>query len=136
MLDNPQRVVIDTNVIISALLFGGNSKKIIEKLIRKDFIAFISPQLISELIEILSQKFNFSQEMIKKIQVQILYLFHLVYPSKTVDVVRDRDDNRVIEVALESGSLVIITGDKDLLILKKYKNILIVSPKDFLTMVN
>src|SRR3989339_971794 len=124
MEDNLPRIVIDTNVIISALVFGGNSKIIIEKLIKREFIAYTSPQLISELLEILLQKFNFSDEMIKKVEVQINSLSHVVYPTVEINIARDRDDNRVLEVAEESESSIIVTGDKDLLSLKVYKNII------------
>ena len=132
MEDNLPRIVIDTNVIISALVFGGNSKIIIEKLIKREFIAYTSPQLISELLEILLQKFNFSDEMIKKVEVQINSLSHVVYPTVEINIARDRDDNRVLEVAEESESSIIVTGDKDLLSLKVYKNIIIMNPKTFL----
>ncbi|HCR35491.1 putative toxin-antitoxin system toxin component, PIN family [Candidatus Woesebacteria bacterium GWC2_33_12] len=135
MEDNLPRIVIDTNVIISALVFGGNSKIIIEKLIKREFIAYTSPQLISELLEILLQKFNFSDEMIKKVEVQINSLSHVVYPTVEINIARDRDDNRVLEVAEESESSIIVTGDKDLLSLKVYKNIIIMNPKVFLEII-
>lgn len=132
MEDNLQKVTIDTNVIISALIFGGNSKKIIEKIYKREFKVYISPQLVSELIEVLIKKFNFSNEMILMLEAQIVTLFTVVYPTQNIDIVRDIDDNRVLEVAVESDSSVVVTGDRDLLDLKKYKNIKIMNPKDFL----
>ena len=135
MEDNLPRITIDTNVIVSALVFGGNSKAIIGKLIKSEFVAYTSPQLISELLEILLQKFNFSDEMIKKVEMQINSLFHIVYPTVEINIARDRDDNRVLEVAEESESSIIVTGDKDLLSLKVYKNIIIMNPKVFLEII-
>lgn len=132
MEDNFIRVTLDSNIIISALLFGGNSKKIIEKLIRREFIAYTSPQLVSELVEVLVQKFRFSEEMVRNLQVQIISLFRIVYPVNLINIARDNDDNMVLETALESNSSIIVTGDKDLLVLGKYKKILIMNPKDFL----
>ena len=126
------KVTIDTNVIISALIFGGNSKIIIEKLLKREFIAFTSIQLVSELVEKLLIKFNFSKEMILKLDAFIASNFVVVYPSKRINVARDVDDNRVLEVAETSNSKYIITGDKDLLTIKKYKNIEIISPKEFI----
>lgn len=127
-----KRITIDTNVIISALIFGGNSKLIIEKLIRREFVAFTSIQLVSELVEKLLIKFNFSREMILKLDALIASLFIVVYPTKRIKIARDIDDNRVLEVATTSNSHIIITGDKDLLTIKQYKGIKIVSPKEYI----
>lgn len=132
MEDNLQKVTLDTNIIISALIFGGNSKEIIEKINKREFKVYISSQLVSELIEVLIKKFNFSSKMIMLLEAQIITLFNVVYPRQNIDVARDEDDNRVLEVAIESNSSIIVTGDKDLLDLKKYKNIKIMNPKDFL----
>lgn len=133
MSKEPVKVTIDTNVIISALIFGGNSKTIIEKLIKREFVAFTSIQLVSELVERLLIKFNFSKEMILKLDELVASSFIVVYPSKRIKIARDVDDNRVLEVAVTSNSKFIITGDKDLLTIKKYKNIEILSPKEFIT---
>ena len=132
MDDSLPKVTLDTNIIISALIFGGNSKKIIEKLIKAEFRAFTSPQLVSELIEVLIKKFKFSDKMIMMLEAQIITLFTTVYPAETINVARDTDDNRVLEVAVESGSSIIVTGDNDLLDLKNYEGIKILNPKEFL----
>jgi len=132
MVDNLLKVTLDTNIIVSALIFGGNSKRIIEKLTRREFTAYTSPQLVSELIDVLLKKFNFSKKMIVLLEAQIITLFNMVYPTETISIVRDIDDNRKLEVAVESKSSIIVSGDKDLLDLKKYESIKIVSPKDFL----
>jgi len=73
--------------------------------------------------------------MIKKVEVQINSLSHVVYPTVEINIARDRDDNRVLEVAEESESSIIVTGDKDLLSLKVYKNIIIMNPKVFLEII-
>lgn len=128
-------IVIDTNVIISALVFGGDPKRLIEVIIKERWKVFTSPQLISELLETLRQKFLFSEEKIKLLESSLLNLFKVVYPRKELFIVRDIKDNKVLEAALESNSNIIITGDKDLLVLKKYKRILIVTSKEFLDFV-
>lgn len=56
----------------------------------------------------------------------------MVSPKKRITVVRDSTDNKIIEAAVEGKCEYIVTGDKDLLVLGKYKNIKIVSPKEFL----
>ena len=132
MSKEPTKVTIDTNVIISALIFGGNSKIIVEKLLKREFVAFTSIQLVSELVETLLIKFNFTREMILKLDALIASNFVVVYPTKRINVARDIDDNRVLEVAVTSNSKYIITGDKDLLVIKRYKNIDIISPTEFI----
>jgi len=132
MSKEPTKVTIDTNVIISALIFGGNSKIIVEKLLKREFVAFTSIQLVSELVETLLIKFIFTKEMILKLDALIVSNFVVVYPTKRINVARDIDDNRVLEVAVTSNSKYIITGDKDLLVIKRYKNIDIISPKEFI----
>lgn len=132
MADSLLRVTLDTNIIISALLFGGNSRKIVEKIVNREFRVYTSPRLISELKEVLIKKFKFSNEKIANLEVQILSLFTVINPTKSITVARDPDDNRVLEVAIESGSKIIVTGDKDLLDLKDYKRIRIINPKAFL----
>ena len=67
------KVTIDTNVIISALIFGRNSKIIVDKLLKREFIAFTSIQLVSELVETLLIKFNSTREMILKLIDDRLY---------------------------------------------------------------
>lgn len=129
-------VVIDTNVLISALLYGGNSKIIIEQLNKKTFEAVTSHELISELLKKLSIKFNFSKSKLLHLEAQILSSFIVVYPTIEVLEVRDKEDNIVLEAAIEGNCEYIVTGDKDLLELKKYKNIRIVNPKDFLDIIN
>jgi putative PIN family toxin of toxin-antitoxin system len=131
MEDNLIRVTVDTNVIISALLFGENSKKVIESIFKNKIRAYTSPQLVSELVDKLIMKFNFSREMILKLETQIATNFIIVYPTVLINKARDVDDNRVLEVAVESGSKIIVTGDKDLLTLEKYNDIEIISPKEF-----
>lgn len=132
MVNDIPRVVLDTNIIVSALLFGGNSKKIIENLSKRKFKAYTSPRLIYELIDVLIKKFKFNKEKIMLLEAEIIKLFTIVYPTKAVKIVRDEKDDMVLEVALESKSNIVVTGDKDLLVLEKFKNTIILTPKMFL----
>ncbi len=59
--------------------------------------------------------------------------FEVVHPSQIVHVLSDEDDNRVLEAALKGDCNYIVTGDNDLLDLKLYKNIMVITPTNFLS---
>lgn len=127
------KVVLDTNVIISAIVFYGKPLRILELALDKRFRAYTSKFLLSELQEVLIKKFDFTKERVEQIEKKLLKVFKLVYPKQTVEIVRDKTDNRVLEVALEANCDYIISGDKDLLDLHAFKNIVIVKPEEFLS---
>ena len=131
---NPLRVVLDTNILISAIHFGGKPRTILNLVEDSNSAikAIISPVLLAELAETFTKKFNFDQEHIEEIKSTIEDGFELVYPKKELHVVKDKDDNRVLEAAVEGNCEYIITGDKDLLQLKVYRGIKIVTPEHFL----
>lgn len=131
---NPLRVVLDTNILISAIHFGGKPRMILNLVEESNSTikAIASPVLLAELGETFAKKFNFDQGHVEEIKSTIEDGFELVYPKKELDVVRDRDDNRVLEAAVEGNCEYIITGDKDLLRLKVYRSIKIVTPQQFL----
>ncbi len=126
------RVLLDTNVIISALLFGGKPRQLLKQVQRFEIEAVISPQLLSELFEVLIKKFGFSKDKIQLTEYLIENSFNQVYPSCELDILKDKDDNRVLEAAVEGKCNVIITGDKELLELAQYRNIKIITAEQFL----
>lgn len=128
----PPKILLDTNVIISALVFGGKPREILNRVQRLEIQAITSPQLLSELSEVLTKKFGFSKEKIQLAEGLIKKYFKQIYPSQEFDIVKDKDDNRVLEAAVEGECKVIITGDKDLLKLKSFQDIEIVTPEEFL----
>lgn len=130
------RVVLDTNVIISALVFAGKPRAILQMVIQKKVIGVISPYLLSELFTILSTKFEFNESKLTLLERKIKQKFTLVYPKKEITVCRDKADNRVLETAIEGKCNFIITGDKDLLVLAKHGRIAIVTPDQYLVLAN
>jgi hypothetical protein len=131
--ENPVRAVLDTNILISAILFGGKPDQVLSLVIEEKLIGVISPVLISELKEVFSKKFPLKEADFKLTFKNIEEIFITVQPEKTIDIVKDEDDNRVLEAALEGKCNYIITGDKDLLDLKTFKNIKIMTPDAFLS---
>jgi uncharacterized protein len=126
-------VVIDSNVWISAIVFGGTPRKLFETIARNGGLIVASEEIFTEVRRILSQKFNdFTADFedLKAILQPIIVKVDL--GQIRISVCRDEDDNRVLETAVIGGAPVIVTGDKDLLVLSKYKNIDIMTPSQFL----
>ena len=133
MVKKPLKVVLDTNILVSALIFGGKPEQVYNLVLEKQITAVISIILFSELLETLIKKFNFDPKRIEQLERVVKKHFKTVYPDVTINVIKDDDDNRVLEAAIEGGCNYIITGDRDLLDLKIFKNIKIVIPDVFLS---
>lgn len=127
-----KRILLDTNVLISALIFGGKPREILRSVIEKKLIAVTSQVLLAELSDILSKKFKFTEDKIRLLIEKIKKTFVVVYPTVAINILSDDPDNRVLEAGVEGDCSYIITGDKGLLGLSKYKNIEILNPSEFL----
>lgn len=132
MVRAPLKVVLDTNVLISSIIFGGNPKKVVQLVLEKQIIGVTSKVLLAELSEVLAKKFNFEEQRIIHLDQKIKKAFILTQPTKTLKIVNDEPDNRVLEAAVESDCHYIVTGDKELLNLNKFKSIRIVTVAKFL----
>lgn len=130
--ENHPKVVLDTNVLISAIGFGGNPRTILLLTIEEKIKGITSRVLLAELHEVISKKFSKLEPQLLIIERQIEEKFIIVQPKKSINLVRDEDDNRVLEAALEGGCDYIISGDEDLLNLGQFKNIKIITPDEFL----
>ena len=132
--ESPVKVVLDTNVLISAIAFGGKPKDILDFVLEEKIIAITSPILLAEFKEIYRKKFPLLKEDFELTIENIEEIFGIIQPLKTLDLLRDNDDNRVLEAAVEGKCNYIVTGDKELLNLGNYQGIKIVTPDQFLKM--
>lgn len=131
------KVVIDTNTVISAPLSeNGNPAKIFELLLLEEIINFTSEDIIAEIIEVFDRdkiKGLLPQDKIDAIIKNFRKFSKLIKPNVKLNVIKeDPDDNRILECAETANADCIISGDEHLKKLKSYKNIKIVSPKEFL----
>lgn len=128
-----KKVVIDTNVFISAFGWGGKPLIIIELLEPAGIINCVSEDIILEVSRALAYpKLDFPQELQSDILEFIIAHSSFFGPTQSLDVTTDPKDNILIECALAAKARFIITGDKKLLAMKKYGDIKLVSPEDFL----
>lgn len=132
MLDIRPRVVLDTNILVSALLFGGKPGQIFRKVIDKSIVGISSPPLVTELTGVLRKKFGFSLNRTLAIERKIRKNFVMVLPRREIKLLRDDPDNRVLEAAQEGNADMIVTGDNHLLALKTFRGITIITPHYFL----
>jgi len=129
--------VIDSNIFISGIIFGGNPRKIIDLVTEGKIQLYISSDILREIKEVLERdKFGFSQNITQQIIFEIESLSEFVSPKSKHSIVnRDPDDNIIIDCAMEAKVDYIITGDYDLLSLKEYKNIKIINASDFMDLI-
>lgn len=132
MTKNTVKLIIDTNIIVSALVFGGKPEDVLILTLQKNILAVTSPSLITELVETLIKKFDFSQERIQQVEKKIRKSFRIVNPTQEIHIQKDEDDNRVLEAAVEGKCNYIVTGDKELLDLPIFKGIKIVTADELL----
>ncbi len=105
-------VVIDTNVIISALNFGGKPKEILYLANKKVFKFFISPFIIEEVTHVLIKQFNWHEDKVKRAIQMIKEIASIVQPSKQLSFIKEKDsDNRILECALAANAHFLVTGD-------------------------
>lgn len=124
------RTVFDTNVFISAL-FGGVPEEAYQAVLDRRCVLIVSPTILAELATTLRAKFHTPEAEILAYVRQIGRVGEIVRPNRTLRVLRDEADNRVLECAEAGRADLIVSGDRDLLRLKQHAGISIVRPADF-----
>jgi uncharacterized protein len=128
-----RRIVADTNVYISALNFGGTADEILVLGRTGAVDVFISEPILDEVADVLARKFRWSAARIREARRAIRSFTSMVTPDEVIDVIReDEPDNRILECAVAAEAEAIITGDHHLLKLKRFRGIVIVSPRGYL----
>jgi len=125
------RLVLDTNILISALFWDGNERKLLRLCRKGKHQLIISPQILDELSRVLLDKFNLPSEKLKEYREEILLMSELALPVGDVDIIKhDPTDNMILETAQIGKADRIITGDKHLLKLNKFEGIKITKSID------
>lgn len=128
------KVVIDTNILIRPLIIPTSSLEwILEAFYEGSLQLIFSSQLVQELTTVLTypriyKKYHLDQKEIEKLIGSIYAQGLMVFPSEKVHIVRDEKDNMLLEAAHAGIAEYIVTSDDDLLTLKEYEGIKIVTP--------
>ncbi len=127
------RVVLDTNIFVSSVFWRGNPYKIVQLALDKKIKVITSLEILKELEKVLKRDFEESEDfIIGQIDLILEYATVIKTSSKINAVKDDPDDDKIVECAIDSKSDYIITGDPHLLRLKEFKEIRIVTAKEFL----
>lgn len=131
----PARVVLDTNVLVSGLCFGGLPAKILRAALAGRIEVFTSAFLIDEFKAVMRLKFPDREAAIADTLNELSSLWEVVSPDprgRLSVIAEDPDDDRVLECALAAKADCIVSGDKHLLRLREYRGVPTLSPAQFL----
>ena len=129
------RIVIDTNVIISAILFQNSNPAKAIKFAKQLGEILLSETIFREIQNTLSRpKFDryLSLDSRRQVLSQLLLNSELIEITETITICRDPKDNKFLELAVNGNANFIITGDQDLLVLNPFRGIQIITVNEFL----
>lgn len=110
------RIVIDRNVLVSGVFFGGFPRKILSAVVNQKITACATTEIISEYEEIVQEMIDRKQGHINRtILSPLIKAIEIIEPAAHVEICRDPEDNKFLECAKDSSALYIVSGDKDLL---------------------
>ena len=127
------RAVLDTNVLISALFWGGTPRQVVDLAASGRFQAVTSPELLAELTAVLAEDFDVPQDKLDLVLRDVLSYAEVVAVLEEPAIpVRDLADVKVLACALAGRADCIVTGDRDLLALPPLPEVRILTPRAFL----
>jgi putative PIN family toxin of toxin-antitoxin system len=125
-------VVLDTNVFVAAMVAKGLCHEVVVRGLGSCTVATSQP-LLDEIEHTLRAKFTLGPAGLAFLD-QLRLRVRIVAPTPlSSQVCRDADDDRVLATAVAAGAAVIVTGDQDLLVIGRYNDIEIISPREFLS---
>lgn len=130
------KAVFDTNVLVAAFMTEGLCSSLLIRARRHDFDLVLSGDIVREFKNTLTKKFKISSADVSEITAIVKdAAFEVIdQPKPIAGICRDKNDDMVIACAVSADADYIVTGDEDLLVLKKYKNVLIIKPRNFETL--
>ena len=130
------KLFIDSNILISAIVFDRNELKVLVDSLNNGFVLVISEHVVEESFRTMLKKFpehcKLLQEFIELANFEVLPKEDYLDKLTDYDIVRDKHDRHVLASAMITKCKYIITGDKDLLVLKTYDKIEIIKAKVFI----
>ncbi|MDA2922687.1 putative toxin-antitoxin system toxin component, PIN family [Patescibacteria group bacterium AH-259-L07] len=132
------KVILDTNIYISAILFDRECEKVIRLLKEHGSEILISDFILKEIEFVLRKKFHWSEQEIRLTLYDIETKTTVIDTHSNIHIIKQKmSDNKILECAVDGKADLIISGDtKHIQPLKKFKGIPIVSPGEFIKAVN
>jgi len=125
--------VFDTNVLISALGWGGKPEECLQLVLDDRITGYTTPEILRELALVMDYPhLDFTESEKQRFLSTIATEFHIVQPDVSVEICSDPDDNKFLECALAANAEYVVSGDSDLLELEEFEEADIVSPDVFL----
>ncbi|MGD0451857.1 MAG: putative toxin-antitoxin system toxin component, PIN family [Candidatus Bathyarchaeia archaeon] len=126
------RVVLDTNVLVSAIISDGKSRELLRRGIANEFSIITSDLIVKELVSVLNRpKFKTSEDEINRIMHALIKSAEIVIVKSKLEAVKeDPKDNIIIETAYDGTANIIVSGDRHLLALKTFKRIKIMAVEE------
>ncbi len=125
------RVVLDTNVLVSALHFGGRPRRLLADVLGGDHALIIGPAILSELEAVLVETCGWAGDRAAAVRAELEAIAEVVTPVEIPRVCRDPDDDQVLAIAITGSADALVTGDADLLALGAYAGVNVSSVADF-----
>ena len=128
------RIVCDTNVLVSAILFGGNAREIVDLVSGGRVVGIVSLDICQELERVLLRpKFGLTAAQVAGTLELVQDTFRVVTPRESIRAVpQDPDDDRILEAAIAGDAACIVSGDRHLLALGTFRGCEILTPSSFL----
>lgn len=132
-----QRLVVDTNVVVSGLIGKGPPRQILERILSGSVALILSKPVFQEYVEVLSRpKFARHNDFFRnaKVVLQSLHgLASFIEPTQRITVCTDSDDNKFVELAVGGGAEFLVTGNLRHFPSSPFRGVLIVSPAQILS---
>ena len=129
-----KKVVLDTNVFLSAIFYQGTPFEIIKLWKHGKFTLCLSPELLAEILEKLQVKFGAPQELYDLWKKLLQEKSEKFFPEKQFNLFQDKNDNFLLDLIHASQADYLVSGDKQILKLKRFEAVAILNPKEFLKM--
>lgn len=128
------KVVLDTNVLVSALISNGKSRELLKKGIENQFLIVISDLILKELVVVLKRpKFKISEDEVQRTIIAIIRTAEVVNVKTKIKAVKeDPKDDMIIETAIDGDAEIIVTGDSHLLALGTFRGINVITVEQML----
>ena len=130
------KIVLDTNVLISGIFWGGHPKKILEMVVKGTVKLYATESIVKEYFRIIEKIGKKNPSIVNEWKMLLLDLLNIIEATEEISICRDEYDDMFIECAVACGAKYIVSGDEDLLVLEKYREIQIITPKKYLEIKN